>query len=228
MNKYKAIMAGVALLAVPALCSAGVIFQQDFEGYALGTPGSNTVIWAYSGPGANQTNINSIISYNGSQAYSYHEDASGEVGTDWYWYGGLGAGIASPGALVGTTPADLTASVDVALVGATAPIDIKFSQYNASVNSNTWEAVYTGTMATDGSVTTMNFALNTGTELGTWDSTLGLDFSSGYGPTQFGNDDGNQVIIDNLTVSVIPEPATLGLIGFAGVGVLFVRRRFKI
>lgn len=34
--------------------------------------------------------------------------------------------------------------------------------------------------------------------------------------------------IDDMSINVIPEPATLGLIGFAGVGVLFVRRRFMI
>lgn len=34
--------------------------------------------------------------------------------------------------------------------------------------------------------------------------------------------------LDEVSVNVIPEPATLGLIGFAGAGMLFVRRRLMM
>jgi hypothetical protein len=39
---------------------------------------------------------------------------------------------------------------------------------------------------------------------------------------------GNELVLDNIAVTVIPEPATLGLLGAFGGGILFIRRRFMI
>jgi hypothetical protein len=42
------------------------------------------------------------------------------------------------------------------------------------------------------------------------------------------NDDTNFIAWDNVKLTVIPEPATLGLLGVFGGAVLFIRRRFMI
>ena len=38
---------------------------------------------------------------------------------------------------------------------------------------------------------------------------------------------GDGVFIDNIVFQSIPEPATLGLVGLFGAGLLFARRKFK-
>lgn len=43
-----------------------------------------------------------------------------------------------------------------------------------------------------------------------------------------GSTTGNELAITNLSMTVIPEPATLGLISAVGVGLLFIRRFFQI
>ncbi len=228
MNKYKAMLAGVALMAVPALCSAGIVYQQDFESYTNGTPGSNTVMWSYSGD-ANQTSVVEVNTYNGSKAFIFTENGAAANGTSWYWYAGFGTDFAYDGGLLETTsPADVSVSFDVALVGATAPINFNLGQWDPAITNNSWTATYVGSMPTDGSVTTVSFTLDTVQDGGTWDPAKGLNFSAGFNNGQFGLDDGNQVIIDNIMVTVIPEPATIGLVAFAGAGVLFVRRRFRV
>lgn len=45
-------------------------------------------------------------------------------------------------------------------------------------------------------------------------------FSQNYSPTG--------IAVDNMSVEAIPEPATMGLLGLFGGGILFVRRFFKI
>lgn len=61
----------------------------------------------------------------------------------------------------------------------------------------------------------------------------GLTFGNGslvdFGMSREGAwTDGARVVnIDEQSLSVVPEPATLGLVAFVGAGLLFVRRRFK-
>jgi len=45
-------------------------------------------------------------------------------------------------------------------------------------------------------------------------------FSQNYSPTGIG--------VDNLSIEAIPEPATLGLLGIFGAGIILFRRNFKI
>ena len=39
---------------------------------------------------------------------------------------------------------------------------------------------------------------------------------------------GDSITIDNIKVEAIPEPATLGIIAFSGISILFIRRRFML
>ncbi len=50
------------------------------------------------------------------------------------------------------------------------------------------------------------------------------------GRGMYGNSHGDKLdgYIDNVTITNIPEPATIGLVGIAGAGLLFARRRFMI
>lgn len=53
-------------------------------------------------------------------------------------------------------------------------------------------------------------------------------FWNGGGTNMMASGSMNQVNVDDFAVSVIPEPATLGLVAFFGGAVLFIRRSFKI
>jgi hypothetical protein len=45
---------------------------------------------------------------------------------------------------------------------------------------------------------------------------------------QWGNNGGGTMRFDNANLTVIPEPATMGLVGLFGGGLLIIRRRLKI
>ena len=70
----------------------------------------------------------------------------------------------------------------------------------------------------------------------TWSTTLNLS-TAGFSDIQdldviginVGNSSGNAgVLIESVTVNVIPEPATLGIVSASGLAILFVRRRFMM
>ncbi len=54
-----------------------------------------------------------------------------------------------------------------------------------------------------------------------WTGNVWFDFTMSLNP-------GETSTISGMQIVQVPEPATIGLIGFAGAGVLFVRRRFRI
>jgi MYXO-CTERM domain-containing protein len=65
----------------------------------------------------------------------------------------------------------------------------------------------------------------TGMSTAAYDPTLGistLQFSAGAGG--YGFDTGNTFHLDNFTVSTVPEPVSMGLLGLAGLASLRRRR----
>ncbi len=203
--KNKQFLVGLcaALLAVPALCSAGIVFQDDFESYALGANGG---FYDYAGGSGGTTTITAfgVDSYGGSQALGFEVDASGVTANGWYgWYAGMGRDIASAGQVQPT--ADTTFSIDLASLGASsAPgVGLNFSQYDPIGNSNTWSAVWNDSLTTDGNFKTISFTMDTLSGVtGTWDPAKSLGFQVTFNDSGFGFDAGNKVIMDNITLSV--------------------------
>ncbi len=111
-------------------------------------------------------------------------------------------------------------------------------QFDVSLFAKRWnvndapETVVTLFYGTDPALNTIG-SFNTGTLTDTWTSygssiaatagsvgqTLGVRVE-GAG-TWFSN-------VDELSIDVVPEPATIGLIGFVGAGMLFIRRRLMM
>jgi hypothetical protein len=55
-----------------------------------------------------------------------------------------------------------------------------------------------------------------------------VNFMTAFGGPEDGSYVPGPIYVDNMRLEVIPEPATLGLVGLVGAGMLFIRRRFMI
>jgi hypothetical protein len=223
MKKYQAILAGAALLAVPALCSATLV--ESFESGTLNGWNADTV------NGATGT-VNMDRASDG--IYSYGNTFT--VSSNFAGYSVKGV-IDNYDARSFIDAGTTTMSVDVysdwtnpngwSLYANTIVLTLNYEGgyhtlaptsgglSNGSFQTLTYDvSAYAAEMADPGlSYSTISFGWNTGT----------------YGATdgQEGYDNGTQTLaIDN--VQVIPEPATIGLLGVAGVGLLAFRRRIKM
>ncbi len=223
MKKYKYMLAGAALLAIPALCSAGLVYSNSFE-----TADFNG--WWADGAATVNTDRASDGIYSAGVSFAVTTNIFG---------GGWGA--------VGIVSGDARSFVDANTTMVT--VDV----YSDWANANNW-GVYkndvdlilnyegdwqsvaptTGSLV-NGSFQTLTYDLTpyaaTISDPGLAYSVLGFAWTlgtwagDGFGATY--TDNGTQTLaIDNI--NVIPEPATIGLVAFAGAGVLFVRRRFRI
>lgn len=226
MNEYKAILAGVALLAVPALCSAALV-----ESFEDGTTGS-----FYAG---NAGGLSPITAVNNNQV------SDGSLSFESVFTVGDGDYSWNPRTILGSgakdilTAGDTTMSMDV-YSDWTNPLGwglwgegIRLVKSNDSaLAGGGWGMIDPSSVVDNGGGwKTYTFDIS-GVIDGALDplaSYSGMDISwfTGGGPDGFVGSNGVQTIsIDNI--QVIPEPATLGLVAFAGAGVLFVRRHFRI
>ncbi len=222
MNKYKVMLAGAALLAVPALCSAALVTSFEsgtFDGW-----------WAES-PNGVTTTVNTDRASDGS--YSAGVSFAVTTNLSGWTANGIVSGDARSFVTAGST--ELTVDVysdwanannwgvyanEVHLIlnyegGWTTVAPTAGSLANGSFQTLTYDLTpYAATISDPGlSYSVLGF----GWVLGTW---AGDDFGATY------TDNGTQTIaIDNI--EVIPEPATMGLVAFAGAGVLLIRRRFR-
>lgn len=212
----------VGLLCLPNAASAGVIYDQDFESFATGTV-SPDGWWKFDGDSNYINTVWEAQPYSGSQSLVYGLDGAAAFGTSWYWYAGVGRSDIAASAL-GQAAADVTLSLDLAVVGAvnTTPLSVRVSQWDGVAES--WSSTWNPTLTTDGSFTSVSVTLDTGTQTGTYNPTYGLSINSiAFNNDGFGLDDGNLVIIDNVHLETIPEPATIGLFGLALTAMLVCR-----
>ena len=224
MKSYKAILAGAALLAVPALCSAALVtsFESgDLDGWGAGTLNGVT------------TMVNTDRASDGS----YSAGVSFAVATN--FSGWTVNNIVENDARNFLTAGSTEMSVDV---------------YSDWANPNGW-GVYGNSIKLilnyDGGWTTVDPVSDPGLANGSF-QTFTFDLTS-YAPTianpalsyssvgiawhvgTWGGDGGGSTYTENGTqtlavdnIHVIPEPATLGMIAFAGASLLVVRRRFMM
>ena len=133
-----AVLGLVAVLGTHAgIARADVLYSQNFDSF-FPIPGSVDGWWNYYGPG--NTSGSFGVDSNGAggtQSLYLTLDASGEVGTDWYFYAGIGrSNIATPStALPNARPDDLKFSVAISpdQTTDTKPLAITLSQYNPAL-----------------------------------------------------------------------------------------------
>ena len=87
----------------------------------------------------------------------------------------------------------------------------------SDINGNGWYSVPSSTSVTF----TGDYSAYAG-------STLGIGFKNAGDIYVPGETTPSWLAIDNVSIQAIPEPATMGLVGFFGAGVLFVRRRLAM
>ncbi|HYG22279.1 MAG TPA: PEP-CTERM sorting domain-containing protein [Verrucomicrobiae bacterium] len=221
----------IFLIAVAALAgsvlpaSAATLYSEDFQSFATGTV-NPADWWSFHGPGSVTASLTVQSSgIGGSQALEMNVDASGAFGTDWYFYAGVGrSDIVPAGSLAAFAPGDITLSLDIALFGATVAPDLGLFVTQFS-GDKVWETRFNPVLPADGSFTHLDLNLGQGTLTGAWvwDPTLAISINSvSFNSTGFPLAAGNRVILDNVVISVIPEPTAIALLTVAAV---FATRR---
>lgn len=256
MKKYKAIVAGVALLAVPAIGFADAI-NVDIQGDVDGGPGWWMNVGTYSGAAA--AGADAGDTWNGT-IYPFGGTASGKLVDD--------TGAATDVQIYSSTTKDHW-SVDY---GSNPAGEMLMADY--AFNTAAWvgdgsDALFT--IYTDNTALTGGLAINAGQQYdvyiyaqgdtagattfslkqdsgdivqtattaggfdGTWTEGVNYVKFSNVTATSWANGGelainwgGSNSAINGIQIVQIPEPATIGLIGIVGAGAIFVRRRFMI
>lgn len=223
----------VALAAFPAAAQQ-ILYQQNFDSYALSStptaPGTYVAVNDIGEPGGWQVQggcgggtitltagINNL-GMGGSQALFGTWDFSAASSYTWNQYTYYGV----PGAGAGVTLADIMISLDLFMDGSSSTTPIVVSALQGS-GSNTRD--YTPTLV-NGAYTHVQFTLDQTTATGAaFDPTQPFWFRVSHGNGGFDFDTPNTVQIDNVMITVVPEPATAALLAFGAFGLMFLRRR---
>jgi hypothetical protein len=156
----------------------------------------------------------------GSQALFGTWDNSAASSYTWNQYTYYGVGAAGAGA----TLANILISLDIFTGGSDSATPITVSALQNSGNSS---LDFIPTL-TDGQYTHVAYSLAQATASGSggpFDPTAGFWFRVAHGSGGFGFDNPNTVQLDNVLISVVPEPATASLLAIGAFGLLWLRRR---
>lgn len=208
MKIYKAMLAGAVLLAAPGLCTAVII--GDFEGgmdgwYVNGTVATNHTTGVTLGSQSMQI-TDADGGWGGSFEFPMLDQANAAE---------LVAAATQPGAMIS---ADITA-LGAENTGGWLSIGI-VANTDGYWGTGPWLGV-----ALDGSTATLEFALDAATQAGIAN---GANNSSWANLGLMINGPGANVTYYVDNIQIIPEPATMGLVGIFGGGLLFIRRRTRI
>ena len=222
----------LALAAHPA--AAQILYQQNFNaaapssaangpgGYVAVNDISSTGWQVQGGTGGGGVNLTAGINglgVGGSQALFGTWDYSG--GSVYTWSQMTYYGIGNPGP--GTTLSSIQVSLDIFMNGSESsatPISVAAVQ-GGGAN----ELDFTPTLV-NGAYTHVQYTLDQATvNGGAFDPTSGFWFRIIYGNGGFGFDNPNTVQIDNVTISLIPEPGTAGLLALGALCLIRKRRR---
>lgn len=222
----------LALAAYPA--AAQILYQQNFDSAGLSStangPGgyvsvndiSSTGWQVQGGCGGGSVILTAGVNglgAGGSQALFGTWDYS--AGTVYTWSQMTYYGLGNPGA--GATLSSIQISLDLFMngsEGSSTPIIVAAVQGGGSS-----ELDFTPTLA-NGTYTHVQYTLNQATASGgAFDPTTGFWFRVQYGNTGFGFDNPNSVQIDNVTISLVPEPGTACLLALGAACLIWKRRR---
>ncbi len=163
----KALTAALAsLLLTTASFGAGptVLYSQNFDSFPTAA-GSVDGWWNYFGPGNTTSSFGvDAVGNNGTQGFYMTADSSAEIGTDWYFYAGIGRSN-----IVNSTTGredNLKFSIDINPQNANTatPVGITLIQYSAALGGSVWTKTWTPTL-TANTYNTVSFILNTGTDV---------------------------------------------------------------
>ncbi len=222
----------LVLTAYPA--AAQILYSQNFDstvlssttvsggGYIAVNDISSTGWQIQGGAGAGTIGLTAGVNANGvggSQALFGTWDSSAASSYTWNQYSYYGV----PGAGAGGTLANIQIALDIFMSGSessTTPITVSVLQNSGSDALN-----FTPTLAND-VYTHVQFTLDQATASGAaFDPTAPFWFRVQHGNGGFGFDTPNTVQIDNVEISVIPEPTTAALLAMGAFGWIWLRRR---
>lgn len=233
------VLAGVALLVsmVPAIVGAGVIYSQDFSGssgFTLTPGGANTittntgsmvytrtqgsVLGAMIQPGlpavpgffSVKMDLNAFLTFAGSWSISMY-DSTALTFRELVSLSSKGTGLKVTGGL----DAQFTGNLGVANLA-------------MFVNNTTSTQTYTDPAGASSSIDAGNVSVWAGNVLQKTSAVAGMNSANSFNQLRFLFPATSAIKgtfnIDNIVIESIPEPATIGLVSFAAVGLLLFRR----
>ena len=226
-------IAMVALLGgFAAAAQAQTVFQDNYNGYTAGTSefswGDTANLTSYS------VTIASGVGTSGSQGLEWQ--ANFNAAYNGYMASQLGYSGGNPSGNTSVNLSDYTLSFDMAI-----PSGVGLN--NLQVDLQGWAGQwFTGAMTETGAHTINTSAVGVGTgfqhisvNLGTWAAGSGFDPSSqtyqfqlhvnGWELAGGGPVTGEAIVVDNLQVTMVPEPSSLALIGLSAAGLFWLRRK---
>lgn len=199
-RRFVALIAVVAVLAMPALASAAVTVTVGNNVLAANTPGQviNIQISATAGEGLNSMDLNAIVNNN------------------------LGSSPIISGFNISTAPTLWAANATTVINGVDPPGTEIFESVvnNSAVDSPIGANSILATLTID----------TTGFFAGSWPLSVGPNGSSTTAPTTLFSVSGEvvpQYLDGNISIAVVPEPSSiiLGLFAAAGMAAVVIRRR---
>jgi PEP-CTERM motif len=194
-------------------------------------------MWNWVGGGGNGATVtawqtSTVLDSSGFFTTSAQELSWTDLGNAGSWGFGFSTQAHTTSAAGSGTLADLTLSFDVAVSGtefatSTTPITIWFDQFPGGNKS--LDASILPTITTDGAWNHVSFTLDNIVPSGTSGAYLpyyGMEiaFDAGTGASELGGDTAT-ILIDNVLVTLVPEPGTIALLTLGGLGALVAIRR---
>lgn len=222
----------VLLGSFAATTQAQVVFSDNFEGYAAGT--SELAGWASTGTLANYSlTVAAGTGVSGSQGLTWQADFNAAY--TGYMPCNLGYSGGNPSGNTDPNINDYTLSFDMAVASGVAVNQLQLTFQG-------WEGQWFSGAMNGGTVTLDTSAVGVGTGFQHFNLNLGtLMAGTGFDPLdqtyQFqwqlngwqlaggGPVTGEQMTLDNVQVSIVPEPSTIALVGMGMAGLCWLRRR---
>jgi len=242
--KKKYIAMAVALCAAVG-AQAGILFQDDFSG--VSTNGLNGTTPDVTQAGATWVASDAVFKADGSivdssnkgawlayafeanKTYTLSADIISSAAADWIGFGFAqsvnAAGRHTEASVQGRAWLLTSEAGQQVFVGPRATNKV----YDNEIITDTTSAFSTYTLTLDTTdASDVLLSVNMGGTTVVDEESMGAFADLNPGSFGFSTDAGSAGTIDNLSLSVIPEPATLGMVAAFGGGILFVRRLFMM
>lgn len=243
----------VAVVAMSNVATAQVVlYSNDLESATPAAGTSDSGLFEFHGLGSLifADEVCPACGVGGSQAYTQGWDGTVSSLDGFYFIGGgefaVFADDGNP--LPSSDPADYTFYIDVKVTGNSIPTPVPFTVYQFNDNYDTeqgedgngdtvvngaenWNSTLAPVLVDGAGYVTSSYTLDSGAigadsgvTTPTFDPTVSLQWRFAFGAGEFGFDGGNSLHIDNIRLEVVPEPASMALLGVGGL-MMMLRRR---